>query len=259
MGSNTMPLFLKTFFAALLIVLYGCGGGSSGTDGGVSIRLSGTVSDGSGAPLNGLSVTVLETGDSGATNEAGNYNLPTTFVGNTMTLLVSDGSKESRAVVRDLELVEGDVVDIDLTLSQSEFTVSIVSVVVNEPVPSQPTPTPKPEATPQVQKIAVNGKLKLPDGRPVRGFKVSIVGERSSDVTDRNGGFSVTASKRTVTLLIENAQDKAEIKLPSVSANTRTITVELAVLVALPSGNDIGALALLPFEVALAQKPSTGR
>ncbi len=244
----------------ILFLLLGCGGGSSGTDGGVSIRLSGSVTDGSGVAQSGLSVTVLESGDSTSTDATGGYLIPTDIAGNKLTLLVSNGAKETQVTVGNLELVEGDEVNVDLILSQSEFTVSIVSVNINEPVSPVVTPTPRPQSTPVIpQSITINGSLKLPDSQPVRGFKVSIVGDNSFDVSDAKGNFTLQTTERNITLSIENTRNKATVKLPEVSSSTRTVNVELAVLIALPSGDEVGTLALVPFEVALKRKPKASR
>lgn len=243
-----------------LISLGGCGGGSAGTDGGVAVRLTGTVSNDTGTPLSGIQVTVLETGDDATTDDNGTYSLPVELDSSTVTLLVNDGSNEARAVVRDLSVKDGDVLDIDLALSQSEFTVSVVSVVINGPVvpaPTDPTPTPRPSETPAVvQSIPVTATLTLTDGvTPVRGFKVSVKGESSSDVSDRSGTVSLRAKNRKITLIIENTKDRVSVSLPAVSDSARSVSVKLVVIAALPAGGDISTLSGANFQIAVSGRP----
>ena len=86
----------------LLLTLDGCGGGSAGTGIGTetrSLTIEGTLVSETNKPLAGVTVTILETGDSSVTNTAGQFTITTDpFEGDT-TLEYQRGKKRGSTII----------------------------------------------------------------------------------------------------------------------------------------------------------------
>lgn len=77
----------------LMVVLSGCGGGTSGT--GVTSVYDAVLQDGEGNALSGVTVTVLETGDSAVTDANGYFSIEVDPDSSTNTIVISTPSGDS--------------------------------------------------------------------------------------------------------------------------------------------------------------------
>lgn len=87
----------------VITLLTGCaGGGSEGTGGGLKRAVFGTLHKFDSTPIAGAKVSVLETGDAGVTDTAGNFLINADIPGNSLTLEVSTSDLTRDITVSDL-------------------------------------------------------------------------------------------------------------------------------------------------------------
>jgi hypothetical protein len=111
--------------AFALFVCAGCGGGSSGTGtgDGNNLSLQGTVETSARAPVSGVTVTVVETGDQTVTDSAGSFSLQVTPPENGLQVQVAAPSIEG---VIDASTVDSSdsTVDLNIVVDPKNNTVS---------------------------------------------------------------------------------------------------------------------------------------
>lgn len=85
----------KLFLLLLLLIVIssGCGGGTSGT--GVTSVYDAVLQDGEGNALSGVTVTVLETGDSAVTDANGHFSIEVDPDSSTNTIIISTPTGDS--------------------------------------------------------------------------------------------------------------------------------------------------------------------
>lgn len=202
-----------------LALLVGCGGGSSGTDGGVSLRISGKVKNTNGQSLREVVVTVQETGDQAVTDAEGSFKIETRAAEKALTLLIEKDSKEATATIDVSSANDGDTVSVELELDEANFQVGQVSVTVDS---GEMSPTPIP-----VRDLEINGNLITQSGRAIPSFRVQVDGERSYNTTDRNGRFRLVTKKRKVSLLVSNKRHREKVTLPPIADSAAKISVSI--------------------------------
>ncbi len=77
----------------LIVISSGCGGGTSGT--GVTSVYDAVLQDGEGNALSGVTVTVLETGDSAVTDANGHFSIEVDPDSSTNTIIISTPTGDS--------------------------------------------------------------------------------------------------------------------------------------------------------------------
>lgn len=128
------------FFSLFLISLFGCGGGSAGTGigGGTigeSARISGVVVSTDGEGIENAAVTLLNTDESAQTDEAGAFELPSSFPGGDATFSIQSPNNGSAEVtVTDLPKESAEPVDLSIQLNSSANTAQILNLTVRAAV-----------------------------------------------------------------------------------------------------------------------------
>ena len=96
-GSGTIFQVLASLF--LLLLLNGCGGGTSGS--GLK-SYDGIVASTDGTPLTGVNVTITSTGDSGVTNEKGEFSIASHASGDAVEILLESPMFSNSFVVKNV-------------------------------------------------------------------------------------------------------------------------------------------------------------
>lgn len=224
MNARTLTKMIGLIF--FMFMIFGCGGGSSGTDGGVTLKIQGTVSNNAGNALNGIEIQVLESGDSTTTDVQGLFNLPTSVTENSVTLLVKKGDSE-RVLETLLEVNEGDTVVYDISIDEADFSINVKSVTIN-PVPATPTP-PEPSLTPAPIQDVIHGKIVTRSGEAVSNLSVKIKGTSNFTKTTSSGKFTLkgTLSRQEAVLVVSNSTKRVEVRLPHLPQESVVIDIEL--------------------------------
>lgn len=164
LNSFFFPLFLS------IVSLLGCaGGGTVGTSQIRTSRITGTLVDDQDRPIQGITVTILESGDSGVTDTEGKFEIVSDLEkdqsGDFPATLLFEGSYlgeplQDRLTLDKLQQNEGGYV---LSLSVTRESPSSGLVIVTEtveklpddlkPNASNPVPTPTPTAPPQISNV----------------------------------------------------------------------------------------------------------
>lgn len=230
---------MRYLLTLLIMLCIGCGGGSSGTDGGVTLRVLGTVTSTNGALLSGLEVTAVESGDSVSTSQQGSFDLRTSIERDSVTLLVRQGDKET--TLTPLTGVQnGDIITLNLKLDETNFSISVVSLSITPLGANDPTPTPSnsnnPKATPTPrieQQDIVTGTIRTANGRPVDKLSISVKNTSIRGKSDRNGNFVLRGQlpRSGVTLIIANQAFKREVVLPTLPETPVVIKLKLLFVV----------------------------
>jgi hypothetical protein len=117
-STTTGNNILIGFFSLLLVIvlaLMGCGGGSAGTGTGPVVVVQGAVLDQSGAPVEAVSVRVLETGSEDTTSSNGEFQLTTEPESGEVTLEITSANGVAHITVDIPE--DGGTVSITLTVN----------------------------------------------------------------------------------------------------------------------------------------------
>lgn len=229
----------------ILLVTFaaGCGGGSGGTDGGVSIRIVGTVKSSDGKPLPGVAITIKENGDTASTDNNGQYSVDTTVTPGLVDLIVSKDNKETETSF-EVSLSRPDqTIAVDLTLDEVEFAATIASVTIVQ----DPLPTPQPSARPTqiaIQTYDIAGSLRTEAGAGVPGFTVKVQGSSITSKTDTKGAFRVSTKDRTPSLIISNKRHSVSVRLGTIPDYARLVKVVLTITIKDDSGGGIGVQAV---------------
>ncbi len=212
----------RTLYCALFLVLFtlvGCGGGTTGSDGGGGARtltLSGEVLATSGSPLKGYEVTILESGDSALSGENGEFVIEGMIETLNPTLLIQGEGVDTTVSMG--EILEQDsvatvILSVDLEIGSvavADFTVSILDEMegeqfstemdipemeISDPdIPSSEAdhelePTPIPRST-------FKGVVIGESGEPLPGVTVTLLETKESDITNNRGRFSIRTRLR---------------------------------------------------------------
>lgn len=124
-------------------LLASCGGGSSDSGMPSINSVSGFIHTHTGVPLSDIAVTLEETGDSAATDAAGNFHISTDLQATSIHLSLSRDDFEGNAVIND---IPADVVKVVVDLSADTATGQVQVVSVRVILKNGATPTPTPSA-----------------------------------------------------------------------------------------------------------------
>jgi len=108
---------------ASILAMSGCGGGSEGTGTGTERVVSGSVRSLDDLPVTDATVTILETGDSTVTDEAGNFQIQAATLPETILIEVESGDLTAQSTVANFD-------------DQTEAIQVIVTVDSEDPEPS---------------------------------------------------------------------------------------------------------------------------
>ncbi len=154
---------LKFAFAwALFFVLASCGGGtvSSSGDGGTRTKVIGQIVSQTGVPIEGVRITVLETGEFADSNARGFFEIFTEIEGGETTFLLN------------VEMTEIQVKLLEVPAQPAELTVTLrvdseknTAAVVESKVKPRKTPTPTPSRKPRPNATATP-PIPTPTPRP---------------------------------------------------------------------------------------------
>jgi hypothetical protein len=128
---------------ALVLVLSSCGGGTSGSSdaGGGSTSIVGKVLSPEGIPIDRVLITVLETGQSTFSNEAGDFTLTTQFTGPETTLLFLSQGGQAQLKLTGL-INNPKEITVVVLLDTIKLTVTMIAYAVEAEVTPTATPTP---------------------------------------------------------------------------------------------------------------------
>lgn len=127
-------------------ILLGCGGGSSGTDGSSTTRVSGQIINQTGTGIGSARVFIAETSDSAISDAEGNFEIPAAQIDEPrVTFLVEAGDTEASSTLSGIE-PQPQAIDVLLQLNDQEKQLEIVDSVVEVRPTPQPKKTPTPSA-----------------------------------------------------------------------------------------------------------------
>ncbi|RIL11964.1 MAG: hypothetical protein DCC75_01330 [Proteobacteria bacterium] len=193
---------LTVAFSAL--ALTSCGGGTSGTDtGGVRlVVIQGSVTN-QGAALSGLQVSVLESGDSSATDQSGSFSIQTALETQDATLLVEGQGINSQVTINEIPPQDSKV-DLALSLDSNSNQLEVVSITVTlleEQAPIDQTPAPgapgqggsggSGNEQEEIAKSIFKGVIRSGSGRPLPGVTIRIVQTGASGRSNNQGRFTI--------------------------------------------------------------------
>lgn len=229
-----MNCFLKFIAALLIIFIFGCGGGTAGTDNGIIIRLHGQLqaTDGS-SDVSNLQIKVAESGETTTSRPDGTFDLTATNIAGDITLELSRNDFSASVLLPEAtdEVDATGTVPVTLAINFVTATVELVGYQItaapgNTPNPSDPT-TPPTRGT-------VQGILRSAEtGRPLEAAVVRIRGGTRTH-TDSSGSFKLPFGPVTRSFVIIVVVDRQSFGVTVPPANAAplpggrvTITVEL--------------------------------
>lgn len=254
---TTRRTFLRSICAILVLLLTGCGGGTSGTDGGSSVRIGGIIQDTSGAPLSGVQVVVDESGDSDKTDNQGAFLIETVIPTSSATLRIAAGTTEGSTVVHDIP-TDGSAIAVSVTIDPGSGSIEVteISVVPIEEPTIAPTPatsrtpqaappsvtsspTPTPTAAPRTDSV-LEGTILIFNGKPLSGAFVTLMEEDATSITSQSGyfRFRYPAGARTLHLDIRSDVGRGIITLSRLPTEPRRISVTIEVSQVLDPGSE---------------------
>jgi hypothetical protein len=221
-----------------LLLIFGCGGGTVGTDDGATLRVSGTVADMSGAALTNALVIIESTGDSSRSDDQGRFEISTAQVSQSRfridaIIAGQEISLSSNLVVFDSAL---DSQRVEITISVDNASVTVEDLNVS---PVQPTPTPGPHSnqptpvqSPTSRSIII-GVVRNQFSQPVKGVELTLEGERSSTFSAGDGSFELNflSTRTRIGLLLKYQGRRARISLSGLPKTPSLIKLKLAMVV----------------------------
>lgn len=226
------PSAAIAFLISLLVFIFsGCGGGTSGTDGGATLRLSGTVYDSHGIALSETLVTLEETGDTATTTAEGHYTLETTTVAEGHLLIERAGDKPFSARTKNIHFLEQkDLLSLDISVSIENGLAEVedVSVVPVTPVPTRTTAPPIQNTSSTIQ-----GQVVYLDDSPAVNATVSVVGDLERALSDKAGKFTLQFNDQPSEIRIKIVINKSQtiIRLKGLPREPVTIGIKVRLLI----------------------------
>lgn len=252
------------FILSLLLLLVGCGGGTTGTGGTGSSDYNGRVLTDAGSPVSGALVTLLESGDSSSTDSNGSFSIPSDIDAPSVTLLVESEANQGQVVVDELPSGPKEV-SVEVTINRASREVKLTSKRVrpkstptpisgSSAVPTEsptiPSGTPIPGSTPTVNpsptpndtqspsptetpvpkpKTVFRGKIRTNTPSLLTGAIVGIAArqKRSAVASDGSFRFSVNARSDNTTFIVEAAGQTFSVELSGVTASTKKAILTL--------------------------------
>lgn len=218
-------------------VLVGCGGGTTGTDGGgVNVRFSGTVSNTIGNPVENATVVIEESGDAAQTDNQGRFEIQTNLDSSEATLRIITADTEGVTHIQNIPSVESNVaIIVEFDLESGGIILENVEVEVQEietPVPVEtqgdtgPSATPTPETT---QESLVEGNIALRYFGNLKGARVRVVGFGKETKSDSRGFFRLRfpVGQRTVTLQITSQFGSGTVKFGNLPARPIRLVADI--------------------------------
>ena len=218
-----------------LLVFISCGGGSGGTDGGETVRISGRILSDRGDPVPAVNVTDLSSGRVVKSAVDGSFTLESTESENSVTLQFSRQDKQTVLEVSTLEK-QGDSITLTFVLNISDFSVSVLEE--SESASPSPTPTPKepglsPTDSPHPTALSViSGTVRDANAAALPGVVVRLNDSKKlQDETGANGKFHIEFESKSSQLMITVERDgqSASTTLNDLPAGRLTITVNLVI------------------------------
>lgn len=218
----------------LLILLFvGCGGGTSGTDGGQTVRILGSLVNQNSSPLPAATVTVLDSGESTQTDASGAFALETPSTPS-LTVEVVTGQLRFQSTIGDLDPNSPEIT-LTIQIDTERGTISIENVSIKpNPTPSappasapaSPAPTPAPSTK---SPSTILGTIINKQDLPVAGVTVRLLGSNVSTTTDSTGAFRIESVVRDsqVRLRISTGSNSGTVTIGGLPSEPFTLTVTL--------------------------------
>ncbi len=229
----------------LLLSMSGCGGGTSGSDGGTPVKLRGSIQGTTGESVAQALVTILETGDSTLSNDHGEFIFGTVSVSSDITLMIEYQGAEARVLIESIPS-EQSLITVELTFDSALGSASITSVSV-ERIGTPETPsasaTPAPttdrndEDTDSTQSV-LRGVVYGADGLALSGVVLHIPGTRARQVAGSDGRFILAfpTKRRTLTLQAEYQGFKVTLNIGGLPEYAVEVSVRIQLQVEQKSG-----------------------
>lgn len=222
---NVRVFSCVTLLFLALILVSGCGGGTRGTgDIPRDTVIRGKVLSPDGAAEEGVSITVLETGESTRSNENGDFEVVTEATSSELSLLIErqdiqgtialgrvEEESPGRVVIEVAVTVDvegGQVLVEDITVTVEGSSEDVPTAL---PPQSSDEPSELPEESNEVEtpdeirrKVTFRGKVLDVDGAPFEGVRIALEGGDAQEITTDDGRFSFTTEweKHRATLRI---------------------------------------------------------
>lgn len=242
--------------------LTGCAGGVTGTGDIRETRVEGRVFKTDGAPLEGATVTLVETGDSVTTNAQGEFLIRTEdLVAGDLTLSVVAATVNAAVGIGSVSEAEPNI-RVELQVDEANNSIEIISQSKPTPIPISssassssvssepneptftPVPTPLPSASPSATQTIVptpsptaraprstfKGKVKRSDnGNPVGLVTIMIIETGSSTESDLSGNFEIDTRPVSgdVTIEVSFRGKSAQATINAVPLGTSLVTFDI--------------------------------
>lgn len=172
------PTLCLLFLSVLALLLSSCGGGTTGSDGGVVAKISGFIIDTNGAAVVGATIRDDLSGLETQTNQDGRFDLTLTPDSDSVTLTVNsqnDSYETEIPVLEDSNSLVLVTIQIDTALEE----LNIVSLDVQnsdseELEPETPNLDPTPGVPAPQGQTRITGRLRFAGGPPLRDVAVQI-------------------------------------------------------------------------------------
>ncbi len=238
-----------------LLLLVGCGGGSSGTDsGGVRSIVAGRVVTSSQLPLSGATVSLEQSGDSATTDSNGTFRIDTYFSANGFTLRIVGNGLDNSVKVEATPLPSR-VINVFLQADIDKNSIELLSISVEPIADAEPTPdsgdphdgdvstppvvgAPLPTSSPPHS--VFKGTLVYRDNEPVIGAVIMVEEISEHDRTDSRGTFSIKTPviSGNVTLRVTLGSFSNWVQLLNIPERPVIVTMKLRL--SLPSSDPQG-------------------
>lgn len=239
-------------------VAAGCGGGTTGTgDFGSDTRIAGLVVDSQGAPLEGTTVIVSDTGDETITDPSGSFVFETSLPDLEPELIIQRGEISQKISLG--SVTERDsTIEVTIQIDEVRGEVGIASIVVTArtpvPAPQEPTPTPSKAGTPRpaatvtpiAESVFRGSVIDAFNGSALAGAVLRISPQGLRGTTKKDGSFQIEGAsvggRTTIAVDYQSRRGSVTLTLPK----NRALDVQLVLTVdTIPSTSTGGPTRLV--------------
>lgn len=241
-----MRLALLCFLCPLILLISGCGGGTSGTDNGGGTNIFGRIQNADGAPLSMIQVTLLETGENDTTNQSGEFSIKSVTTSASPSLLVQGQGIDEIVSLGEVPLGQ-ETINVTIEANTGTGSLSIVSLTVgvedsqllpadDQPVSGEaPVPQEQENSAPanpeERQGINFKGSILFESGKPASNVAVVLKESGEETRSDTTGAFTIQSSFRAsaARLVIKIEGSRFVVKIDNIPEGTLAVQLDIVI------------------------------
>lgn len=215
--------------------LLGCGGGTSGTDGGTNIKtlkIVGRVLNENNSPLQSTELSVLESGDQASTDINGYFSLNTELDKQEVTFIVK--FEDNETTTNSIVILPDDngIAYIDVTLDTRNFTATVEALLISPNTPTaQSTANSRPTTNNEEALIDLRGKIISDRSAPIYNAVITFNGQKERSSKEGKFRFLLkSGNTRSNVLTIKIGKIVKRIRLPKLPEKSSIVTFTIRIV-----------------------------